>query len=151
MVRWIPSLLPFFLVFWIGYIFLWFPVIIDEVLARGLLALVFFAALVIGSLVLYAALLQYHGGTIDHEVSRWRMPADEAARRLARAMAARGVRPPVERAGDRVTFDLPPLTIVVAPGQFWTRVMVGPSLDENELRVERLKAFVERTLAKTSS
>lgn len=146
MVRWIPSLLPFFLIYSVVYFIVWFPGLVYEVVKSGLLALVIVIAFVIGMFVLYTAMMKYHGDIVNHEVSRWRMPADEAARRLARAMAARGVRPPVERAGDRVTFDLPPLTIVVAPGQVWTRVMVGPSVDENELRVERLKAFVERVL-----
>jgi len=82
----------------------------------------------------------------DHLMSRWRMDVDQVQGRLEAAMWVRGVRVAVERDGDRVTYPLPPLSIVIAPGRWRTRVYVGPSTEDNELLVYRLEAFVERAL-----
>jgi len=95
---------------------------------------------------MYALIVWKLGDEFDYALARWRMPADEAERRLARAMAARGVRPRVEREGESLTFDLSPLSIVVTKDSRNTWVSVGPSNRENRSRVEALKAFVEIAL-----
>jgi len=86
-----------------------------------------------------------------HQASRWPLPEDKVVQDLARAMAARGARPPREVVGKWTWFDLPPLSICVRRWLWWTTVYVGPTTEENEREVEGLKAFVERALAKTSS
>jgi len=81
------------------------------------------------------------GDLYYHERSRWKMDKDQVLRRLAKAMAARGARPQLETKDENMWFLLPPLSIVVG------RAYVGPSTEENEHIVERLKGFVENALA----
>jgi hypothetical protein len=87
------------------------------------------------------------GQLFDHEMSRWELERDQVLRRLARAMAARGVRPTPMDKGTTVWFHLPPLSIVVGRSDFRTRVFVGPSNRGTRSRVKMLEAFVEQALA----
>jgi hypothetical protein len=101
--------------------------------------------IVIGVSAHYIAKRRF-GDLYDHEMSRWSMEMDQVLGRIDVAMQSRGVRVATDRDGDRVTYPLPPLSIAVDRGWGGTRVFVGPSSEETELRVYRLKAFVEGAL-----
>jgi len=120
---------------------------IIDILREGPRALVYGGILVLTiCFVVFYLIKRTLGDLYDHEMSHWKMEVDQVLGRLDAAMRARGVQVAAERKGDRVWFPLPPLSIVVAPGWWRTRVFVGPSTEENELLVWRLKAFVERAL-----
>jgi len=113
-------------------------------LPRPVVLLVIFA-------FLYVLLRMIIPDSFDHQMSRWPMETEETARALARAMVARGIRPHVVRDGPWVTFELPPLTILVTPATWGTFVMVGPSTGEHRKRVEQLKTFVDGVLGAATS
>ncbi len=102
-------------------------------------------AIVVGVVAHYIGKWRF-GELYDHEMSRWNMEMDQVLGRLDAAMLSRGVRVAADRDGDRVTYPLPPLSIAVDRGWWGTRVFVGPSYEDNELVVWKLKAFVERAM-----
>jgi hypothetical protein len=121
------------------------PLFIFFIDGAELLAYAFIALVIVGVVAAFLGKWRF-GNLYDHEMSWWSMEVDQVHKRLAAAMGARGVMVAVESDGDRVIYPLPPLSIAVAPGWRGTMVFVGPSFEDNELLVFRLKAFVERAL-----
>ena len=148
MVRWSQPPDLYLLSGFVALMVLRFGMNIIDIVGEGPLALVFGVIIVLTvSFMLYYVVRRSLGDLYDHEMSYWKMEEDQVVMRIDAAMRARGVQVAVERKGDRVWFPLPPLSVVVAPGWWRTRIYVGPSTDETELLVERLENFVERTLA----
>jgi len=148
MVSWTPPMWYVVLRNHIGLLVAFYIVDIIEMYEWGLIVVLIMMALstlIVG--VGYLAWMRRIGKIHDHELSFWWIGHDAVLRKLAQAMVARGAKPPLEKDGKRVWFLLPPLSIVVEPGWLRTKVYVGPSTDETETTVKRLKGFVEQTLA----
>lgn len=145
MAKWTPPIGPYLLnIFGLGLV-IWYigPWILSRRLTGSIYALVMYVLIFVAIHIFLKGSL---GEMYYHEQSRWRMGVDEVLGRLYAAMRARGVQVVAERRDKRLWLPLPPLSVVVVPGWWWTKVYAGPWTEENEARLEGLEAFVERAM-----
>ena len=148
MARWTLPLGRFYQRSYIGLLIIYFIFNILGYFSFGLTGVLITMGLSTLVVSLAYLLMKWRLGDLhDYTVSRWRMDKDQVLRRLAQAMAARGVKPQLETKDERVLFLLPPMNIIVDRARWVTLVFVGPSTEETELLVERLEGFVEQALA----
>ncbi len=102
-------------------------------------------------LVIIVAYFIYHyrlNEVTDHVYSSWEMDFSHVCWRIDTAIQRRGVRVNIDHWGRWVVFPLPPLSIFVRPANERTTVFVGPLTDDNQEKVEGIKAFVDAALGK---
>jgi hypothetical protein len=108
---------------------------------------VYILLIIISAFVLIVLIPSVRG----HVYSMWDMDPDMVAWRIDQAIKRRIPNNVILYEGSLVIFQLPPLSIVVAPGYKRTKVYVGPLTDDNRPQVEALKAFVDAALGKRRS